>query len=592
MAGIYLNRGGKMAYKRSPIICILGHVDHGKTTLLDSIRGTAVAKKEAGGITQMIGASYVSREDIDAISKDIAQRMKLNMTIPGLLFIDTPGHEAFTNLRDRGGSIADLAVLVVDVSTGFQPQTIESIRILKQYKTPFVIAANKIDTIAGWKSQKTSSFIDSLAQQPEHVRERLDEKIYIVMGKISEHGFDSERFDRIRDFSKQIAIVPISGKTKEGLSELLVLIGGLSQRFLGERLETDELGRGRGSIIEVKEEKGLGTTVDVIVYDGILRKNDEIAFMTANGIRRTKIRGLLEPNIGGKEKFVFVDEVVAAAGVKVYAPDLEGAIPGSPIEAITDFESDKADIEAQFKSVIFQNSNEDGLVLRADSLGSVEALLRLLKDAGIPVKDAAVGSITKNDVVAAHVVAQTDRFLGVVLGFNVKVLDEAWEEGRNTGVPIIYSDIIYRLIEEYQSWTKEQKERMKKEALEKTVWPGKIKVLAGYVFRASRPAIFGVEVISGRVKKNYRLMNGSGEVVGEIREIQKEKEKVEEASAGDQLAISCDGIIIGKNADEGDVLYTYMTADEIVKWDGQLHMLDEGEKSAYEEIRKMLRKYF
>ena len=581
-----------MKFKRSPIICILGHVDHGKTTLLDSVRGTAVAKKEAGGITQMIGASYVSREDVDGIAREIAQKMKLNMTIPGLLFIDTPGHEAFTNLRDRGGSLADLAVLVVDVNQGFQPQTVESIKILKQYKTPFIIAANKIDAVSGWKSQKTTSFLESLAAQPEHVKEKLDEKIYLVMGKISEHGFDSDRFDRIKDFTRQIAILPISGKTKEGLSELLVLIGGLSQRFLGERLDIDEGGKGKGSIIEVKEEKGLGTTLDVIVYDGILRKNDEIAFMTANGVRKTKVRGLLEPNIGGRDKFVFVDEIVAAAGVKVSAPDLEGAIPGSPIVAVKDFESDKHEIEAQFRSVIFERGEENGVVLRADSLGSVEALLRLLKDAGIPVKDAAVGSIGRKDVVSASVVAQNERFLGAVLGFNVKVLDEAWEEGRNSGVPIIYSDIIYKLIDDYQAWVKEQKDRMKKHALEKIVWPGKLKILSGYVFRASKPAIFGVDVLAGRIKKGYRLMNPAGEAIGEIREIQKDKDKVEEAGAGDQLAISCDGIMIGKNAGEGDVLFTYMTADEIKKWETQLHMLSDGERQLFEEIKKPLRKYF
>ncbi len=582
-----------MSFKRSPIICILGHVDHGKTTLLDSIRGTAVAKKEAGGITQMIGASYVAKKDLDALAGDLAQKMKFNITIPGLLFIDTPGHEAFTNLRDRGGSLADLAILVVDINQGFQPQTIESIRILKQYKTPFVIAANKIDTLGGWKSQDTTSFFESLSRQPEHIRERFDEKIYGLVGKVSEYGFDSERFDRIQDFSRQIAIVPISAKTKEGLSELLVLIGGLSQKFLGNRLEIDEAGRGKGSIIEVNEERGHGTTIDVIIYDGVMRKNDEIAFMSSSGVRRTKIRSLLEPNLsGGKDKYTAVEEIAAAAGVKISAPELDGAIPGSPVEVVEDFEKDSSAIEAQFKSVIFQKSEESGVVLRADSLGSVEALLRLLKDAEIPVKDAAVGNITRKDVMTASVGKEAEPLLSAVLGFNVKVLDEAWEESRSISVPILYSDVIYRLVEAYQQWVKDEKDRMKKEALEKLVWPGRIKVLEGYIFRASKPAIFGVEVLAGRVKKGYRLMGKDGAVVGEIREIQKEKEKVDEASAGDQLAISCDGVMIGKNVNEGDVLLTYMTADEIAKWDSQPQMLSESEREVFEQIRRMLRKYF
>ncbi len=581
-----------MTYKRSPIICILGHVDHGKTTLLDSIRGTAVAKKEAGGITQMIGASYVSKGDIDALSGDLAQRMKVNLTIPGLLFIDTPGHEAFTNLRDRGGSLADLVILVVDVTTGFQPQTIESIRILKQYKTPFIIAANKIDAISGWKVNPTTSFFDSLSRQPSQMAERLDEKIYGIMGKISEHGFDSDRFDRIGDFTRQVAIVPISAKTKEGLSELLVLIGGLSQKFLGERLEIQENGRGKGSIIEVKEEKGLGTTLDVIIYDGLMRKNDEIAFMTANGVKRARVRGLLLPNLSGRERFRFVDEVPAAAGVKIHATDLEGAIPGSPIEVVEDFERDSREIEAQFRSVIFHKSEEEGVVLRADSLGSVEALLKLLEAAGVPVKDADVGHVTKNDVIAASVGSRENPYLSAVLAFNVKVLDEASEESKGSGIPVIRSDIIYRLIDEYQAWVKDEKERAKKAALEKSVWPGKLKVLSGYVFRASKPAIFGVEVLGGRIRKGYRLMNSGGEVVGEIREIQREKEKVEEAGSGDQLAISCDGITIGKNVGETDVLYSYMTADEIRGWEGKSAMLSAEELAVFEEIRKTLRKYF
>lgn len=581
-----------MTFIRSPIICLLAHVDHGKTTLLDSIRGTAVAKKEAGGITQMIGASYVSRKVIDSIARDLAERMKLEIKIPGLLFIDTPGHEAFGNLRDRGGSIADLVILLVDISQGFQPQTIESIRILKQYKTPFVIAANKIDTINGWKSHKTMSFMESYAQQPEHIRTALDEKMYGLMGKISEYGFDSERFDRVKDFSKQIAIIPVSAKTKEGLSELLVLIAGLSQRFLQGSLEIEESGRGKGSVIEVKEEKGLGATMDVILYDGVLHKNDEIAYLTVDGVKKTKIRGLLLPTLGEKERFASVDSVAAAAGVKIYAPGLEGAIPGSPVEVIEDFERDSRVIEAQFKSIIFQKKDELGAVLRADSLGSVEALLKLLAGEGIKVRDASVGHITRKDVIAAGVVGKEDPLLGVVLGFNVSILDEAREESKNGGVPIITSDIIYKLVDNYKEWVAAEKERMKKESLETLTWPGKIKVLDGYVFRVSKPAIFGVDVLAGRVKKGYRLMNGAGEVVGEIREIQREKEKVEEAATGEQLAISCDGIIIGKNVNERDVLYTYMTTDELKAWEERPSMLSDSEKAALEEIRRMLRKYF
>ena len=572
---------------RSPIVCLLGHVDHGKTTLLDVIRGTAVAAKEAGKITQMIGASYVRREDIEHISGALKGKMKFELNIPGLLFIDTPGHEAFTNLRNRGGSIADIAILVVDITQGFQPQTIESIKILKEYKTPFIIAANKIDLLNGWTDYPTMSFLESLAKQPEYVKERIDNHIYEIMGKISEHGFDTERFDRIGDFSKQIAIVPVSAKSKEGLSELLMLIAGLSQKFLEGNLEIDEKGRGRGSIIEVKEEKGLGTTIDVILYDGILRKNDEIIFLTMGGAGKTKVRALLEPNVSGKDKYNYVDEIVAAAGVKIAAPGLEAVLPGSPVDVVTDFEENKKEIEGRFKNILFEKKDELGIILRADSLGSVEALVKFLEREGVKIKEASAGRITKKDVFAAEAVGKENKYLGAVLGFNVDVNADARAEADAKKIPIIWSNVIYRVLENYQDWVKDTKEMEKSEASKRMTWPGKMKLLPGFCFRVSKPAIFGVDVLGGKIKKGCRLMNMKGDVVGEVREIQHEKEKINEADAGKQVAISCDGIYYGKDVNEGDILYTYISKGEIERFEKQ-GVLAEDEKPVFEEIKKII----
>lgn len=576
---------------RSPIVAVLGHVDHGKSTILDAIRGTSLTAREAGGITQMIGASYVTRESINAVAGGMAKAMKLDLKIPGLLFIDTPGHAAFTNLRERGGSIADIAILVVDINEGFQPQTVESIRILRQYRTPFVVAANKTDAMSGWKSYRGESFMASLAKQPEHIVQRLDERIYNLVGKMAEHGFDSERFDRVLDFKKQVGIVPLSGKTKEGLSELLVLIAGLSQKFLEGELEVEEEGPGKGSIIEVKDEKGLGPTVDVILYDGLLQKNDEIMFLTTEGVKGAKVRGLLLPNLkGGSEKYANTERVVAASGVKIFAPGLENALPGSPLEVVKDFEAEKSRIESQFRNVIFEKEGA-GIVLRADSLGSVEALVTLLKEAEIPIKYAGVGKITRRDVLTAKLVAAEDRYKAVVLGFNVQVLDEAREESKDSGVPIIWSNIIYRLLDDYNEWVKEEKELEKKEMQEKFPWPGKIKVLQGFCFRVCRPAIFGVEVLEGRVKNGYRLMNRDGAVLTEVKGMQHEKEKVGEATPPMQLALSCDGITFGKEIKEGDVLYVHLTRDQMEKWEGQSGMLSDAEKELLAQTKRMQKKY-
>jgi len=573
---------------RSPIVAVLGHVDHGKTTILDAVRGSAVATKEAGKITQMIGASYLRKEEIETISKKAKGGMIFNLKIPGLLFIDTPGHEAFTNLRDRGGSIADIAILVVDIAQGFQPQTIESIRILKQYKTPFVIAANKIDLLNGWTDYPTTSFMESLAKQPDYVKERIDEKIYTIMGKISEHGFDSERFDRVNDFSKQISIVPLSAKSREGLSELLMLIGGLSQKFLEGKLVIDEKGRGRGSIIEVKEEKGLGTTIDVILYDGLLRKNDEIIFLTREGARKTKIRALLEPNVSGKEKYNYIDEIPAAAGVKIAAPELEGALPGSPVDVVTDFDKNKKEIESRFKNVLFEGRKDAGVVLRADSLGSVEAIVKLLEEEGVKIKDAGTGRITRKEILTAEAVSGENKYLGAVLGFNVDITDDAREEADEQKIPIIWSNIIYKVLENYRDWVKDTKDAEKRDAGKSITWPGKIKLLPNHCFRVSKPAIFGVEVVDGKIKKGYKLMNKSGNVVGEIREMQRDKDKIDEATVGMQLALSCDGIFYGKDVTEGEELYTYISKAEIERFDAQPSILNDEEKVLLDEIRKIV----
>lgn len=572
---------------RSPIICMLGHVDHGKTSLLDAIRGSAAAKKEAGGITQMIGASYISKGSIEEIIGNLREKMKIRLDIPGILFIDTPGHEAFNNLRERGGSIADLAALVVDIKQGFQPQTVESIKILKAYKTPFVIAANKIDLVEGWKRHPTTSFLESFAKQSPWTRNNFDEEMYKLIGKLSEYGFDSERFDRITDFSKQLAIIPTSAKTGEGIGELLLVFAGLSQKFLETSLKSGVSDVGKGSILEVREEKGLGITIDVIIYEGVLRKNDDILFLTENGARSTKVRGLLEIS-EENGKLQYVDEVAAAAGVKIYAPGLEGAIPGSPITVISDLEKDKEELERQLKKIIFESADA-GVVVKADSLGSVEALLGLLKHNAVPVREAGVGKITRKDVLTAKVVAHEEKYRGAILGFNVPVTAEATAEAEENDIPIIWGNIIYEIIDRYMEWIAEEKAKERKEATERMPWPGKIKILSGCCFRVSKPAIFGVRVLEGRIKPHFRVVSKDGRVIIEIKSIQHEKETLEEAVKNAEVAISSDEPVFGKDLHEGDILYVYMTKSEIEYWKGKKEMLTAEELEILREVENIFR---
>lgn len=323
---------------RQPIVVVLGHVDHGKTTLLDKIRGTSVAAREPGQITQWIGASLLPSAVIKETCGPLLEQFKIKIEVPGLLFIDTPGHETFSNLRRRGGSAADIAVLVIDVSKGVEPQTTESLGILKGRKTPFVVAANKIDLIKGWKSTTDTPFTVSFKQQAPEIQTELDNRIYTIMGALSRLGFRSDRFDRITEFTKDVAIIPTCARTGEGIPELLAIVAGLTQAYMHDKLETRS-GPALGTVLEVKEEPGLGMTVNAIIYDGVLKVNDTIVLGGREGPIATKVRALLVPKPldeirDPREKFLSAERIVAAAGVKIAAPNLDLALAGSALYGV------------------------------------------------------------------------------------------------------------------------------------------------------------------------------------------------------------------------------------------------------------------
>ncbi len=577
---------------RQPIICVMGHVDHGKTTLLDKIRNSTIAAKEAGGITQHIGASEVPLEVIKKICGPILEKMHTELIIPGLLFIDTPGHEAFTNLRKRGSSVADLAILVIDVTKGFEPQTLEAIDILREYKTPFVIAANKVDLITGWINTKSQSIIEAMEKQNQNVISTLDKLIYEQIGKMSELGFASEMFNRVHDFNKEVAIVPISALTGEGIAELLVVVSGLVQKFLAEKLKIEVNGPAKGSILEKKEVKGLGMTVDAILYDGSLHVNDIIAFAVPNGIETAKVKALLRPKplaeMGeSANKFYYADEASAACGVKICANKLEDALPGSPIIAVTD-ESYANEINAEIGEVF--EVEKYGVVLKTDSIGSMEAISRLLKADGFSISKKGLGNVSKADVLDAFTMYAKDPAYAAVLAFNVMVDEEAFDIAASTGVKIINSDIIYSLIDEYKKWH----EDMGKNTLEKLesmiVFPGVVEALPNSCFHASHPAIFGVKVICGRIKPGYLLMNSNGIVIGKIKAIQSEKQSMEIARQNDEVAISMDEPTYGRQVKEGDTLYTRVRdGDEQLLINKFSSLLNDDEKELLKQIIEIKR---
>ncbi len=533
---------------------VLGHVDHGKTTILDAIRGTAVVSREAGAITQHIGATEVPLETVlELCDPLIGDR---DFKVPGLLFIDTPGHHSFVTLRARGGALADIALLVVDVTEGFMPQSLESIRILKKEKTPFVIVANKIDMIPGWRRVKNVTFHEAFEKQPDGAKEKLSELIYDMIGDLYEQGLPGDRYDKITDFTANVGIVPVSAKYNQGIPDVLLILIGLAQRYLEEGLQTEE-GPGEGTILEVKEEKGLGPTADVIVYKGTIKKGDTVVLGGKEKPFETKIRALLKPKPldeirDPEDKFESVGSVSAAAGIKITAADLEDAVAGAPIIVAATNVQEIIDRVLEETSVELE-SEEDGLIIKADAIGSLEALAFELKAAEIPLKSGRVGDVSRRDIIDAATIR--DPLKRVILAFNVEIHSDAKEELTKSDAHIIQSDVVYKLLEDYSAWADEMRREMEAEKRMEINYPGKVLLLPDCCFRVSKPAIFGVRVLAGRIRPNQQLLREDGRVLGKIKSIQEEKQSLKEAKTGAEVAIAIDGVTFGRQVEVGDVLY-------------------------------------
>lgn len=554
---------------RQPLVSVLGHVDSGKTTLLDYIRKTRVASKEPGSITQHVGASEIPVDVIYEVCRPVMEALNLKFEVKtgGLLFIDLPGHEAFSNLRRRGGSVADIAILVIDINGGVQPQTIESINILRERRVPFVIALNKIDTIYGWKSQEGRPFIVSEREQSPSVIAELERRLYRVVDQLMEHGINAERYDRIKDFTKTFAIVPTSAVSGEGVPDLLTILFGLVQRYMLDRLEvtSDE---GKGTVLEVRQHPGLGTVLTAIIYDGTIKKGDTIVVAGSKGPIVTKVRSLLVPEplqeMRMTKKFRNIDEVSAAAGVMISAPDLEDVLAGSPIYVVRDpsmLEEMKREVQEEVERIVIK-TDKIGVIVKADALGTLEALISQLEREGIPIRRADIGEVTKADVFEASVIRGSDERYSAILAFNVKVSEEIKREALSRGVAIFEDVIIYTLIEKFKSYLEDLRRKEEERVLSHAVFPAEILVLPNFVFRRSDPAIVGVEVLSGSIRPGYPLISESGRRIGIILDIQHEGNRIPEAKKGQRVAVSIRGGVVGRNVKEGKTLYTEVSEFE------------------------------
>ncbi|MFX1543258.1 MAG: translation initiation factor IF-2 [Promethearchaeota archaeon] len=586
---------GNNAKLRSPIVTVLGHIDHGKTSLLDKMRGTAVQDREAAGITQHIGASFFPTETIEAICGDLLGSTKTELTIDGLLFIDTPGHEAYLNLRRRGGAIADIAILVIDINEGALTQTYESLKILQSGKTPFLVAANKLDKVPGWREKEGMNLFQAIKAQGTTTQSEVDRRLYEIVGALSANGYDSERFDRVEDFTKTVAIVPTSAKTGTGIPELLMVLSGLTQQYMKDRLRISE-GPARGAILEVREETGLGITLDTIIYEGVLRKTDTVVIGGLDDVIVAKIRALLQPKEldeirDPKEKFTPVEEVHAAAGVKIVSPDIEGAVAGAPVYAVgkkENIEAMKQKVKEEVSSIRIQRDSS-GIVVKTDTLGSLEAVTQFLQDRKVPVRVADVGNIVKRDIVEAKAAGDTDPLNAVVLGFNVKFAPDIEDLAAEYGVETFLNEVIYRLYDDYNAWLIVKREQAKAESLGTLIRPGKLELIPEYVFRQKDPAIVGVRV-HGVIKPRTGLINSEGRRVGTILQIQDRSVPVDEATNGMEVAVSIRGPTIGRQVKNDETLYADIPDKHILAMRKKfLDDLTPSEKEVLQEITEIKR---
>jgi translation initiation factor 5B len=596
---------------KRPIVTVTGHVDHGKTSILDNIRKTAVASEEAGGITQKISFTLVPIERIINRCQMIIENFnssnteklkfsnvrnsplresnfgasnnkKINLEIPGFLFIDTPGHAAFSHLRKRGGNLADLAILVIDINEGIMPQTIEVLELLRLNKTPFIIALNKIDNISGWRKY-SDDLKKSIDQQNENIKLDFNEKLLTIISSLYHHGFNAKPFYEISDFSTQLSLVPCSAKTGEGISELIMMLCGLSQKFLKQNLKLGEIGK--GVILEIKKEKSMHF-VEAILYDGMLNIKEEIAIGSFGEPIISKIR-VLEEISSINNKFVSVSQSIAATGIRMQLINSENLLPGMPFIV---YNNNLEEIKTEFEKEIGEKikTDNEGIIIKADSLGSLEALITLLKEENVKILFAGIGNINKKDIITAQANLKFSPENSIILGFNVEE-DKDIKDLEKSRIWMIKNDVIYKLIEDLLKTQENIRNNIRRERITELSTIGKIKILKEYLFRNSNPAIFGVRIEAGKIKPGVHLINESGKEISKIKGIQDKNNQLQEANLGQEIAISLPGVNFERELNDSDYLYTNLTESQYKKFKENKDLLTPEELSTLQKIAEIKR---
>lgn len=562
---------------RAAVVCVLGHVDTGKTKILDKLRRTNVQDGEAGGITQQIGATNVPIENIKENIKIVKGFAEMQLKIPGLLIIDTPGHESFSNLRSRGSSLCDIAILVVDIMHGLEPQTIESLNLLKNRRTPFIVALNKIDRLYDWQTMSRKDVRDIIKAQAANTQLEFEQRTNAVKVEFAEQGMNAALFYENPDIRSYVSLVPTSAVTGEGMGNLLALIVDSCQNMLAKRLMySEEL---QATVLEVKAIPGLGTTIDCILVNGCLKEGDTMIVAGTDGPIVTQIRSLLMPQpmkeLRVKNAYIEYKEIKAAQGVKIAAKELEKAIAG--LNLLVAQKPDEVDIcrdevARELKKALSSiRLQERGVYVQASTLGSLEALLEFLRASEIPYSGIKIGPVVKKDVMKASIMLEHDSQYATILAFDVKIERDAQELADTLGVKIFQADIIYHLFDKFIEYRDELRRKKRDEFKHIAVFPCKLRVLPQFIFNSRDPIVVGVMVEAGIVKDGTPICVPTKEFVelGIVTSIENNHKVIDSARKGQEVCIKIEPVpgeapkMFGRHFDEKDMLVSKISRQSI-----------------------------
>lgn len=585
---------------RKPIVVVMGHVDHGKTSLLDSLRQSNITKGEKGGITQQIGATDFPFKRIHQITGKLKSPFKIdpeNVKLPGFLMIDTPGHEAFHNLRERGSSLCDFAILVVDIEDGLMPQTKDSIKLLKDRNIPFIIAATKIDKIYGWEKYNFNSFKASYRKQSDDAKgafynyiEGLKEAfLEFEINADLHYSFKNVRKNNLNLVEKEESklkscypIVPVCSLSGEGTADIFGVLYYIMEKWMKRKVKYDSTDT-KAIIMELDQVKGYGWTADVILVNGTIQKGDKFLIYNQDEETEITVKNILTPppltQLGNKNSWTSHDKVEAAMGVKIIANNIEKTFAGNNIFKITDKSDLKKYHEIIEKEKESFNSNFDfnskGIWIQSPNRATIEALMIELKKSNIPIKGYTIGKLSEKSLNNLSAIYQeTENPFLLYFGDPDKKLCRFAQDKK---IKMICSEVIYHLIEEYKKLFKDLL-NLKKDDLKDTsevFLPCKMNVLKKFIINKGgngKEIILGMQIVGGKVTKNTKLcavkVDKKGKLIsevvklGKVLSIQKNKKELDDAKMGDSVAIKMDNSenhLFGRQFDDSYIIISELS---------------------------------